>query len=97
MRGGPLCPRSALRPGAARAAAAAAAPQVFRVRPVARCTASMPGHSEAVLSVNFSPDGKRLASGSGDTTVRLWDLDTQLPQCECKVGARAAGRRRRRG
>jgi hypothetical protein len=60
-------------------------PKVFRVRPVARCTASMPGHSEAVLSVNFSPDGKRLASGSGDTTVRLWDLNTQLPQCECKV------------
>lgn len=60
--------------------------QVFRVRPVARCTASMPGHSEAVLSVHFSPDGKRLASGSGDTTVRLWDLNTQLPQCECKVG-----------
>ncbi len=59
--------------------------QVFRVRPVARCTASMPGHSEAVLTVNFSPDGRRLASGSGDTTVRLWDLNTQLPQCECKV------------
>lgn len=54
-----------------------------------RCTASMPGHSEAVLSVNFSPDGKRLASGSGDTTVRLWDLNTQLPQCECKVGGRS--------
>lgn len=31
---------------------------VFRVRPVARCTASIPGHSEAVLSVNFSPCGR---------------------------------------
>ena len=58
---------------------------VFRVRPVARCTASMPGHSESVLTVSFSPDGRRLASGSGDTTVRLWDLNTQLPQQECKV------------
>lgn len=65
---------------------------VFRVRPVARCTASMPGHSEAVLSVCFSPDGKKLASGSGDTTVRLWDLSTQLPQRECKVSGEAVER-----
>ena len=43
------------------------------------------GHSESVLSVNFSPDGRMLASGSGDTTVRFWDLNTQLPKCECKV------------
>ncbi|KAJ9525032.1 hypothetical protein QJQ45_017407, partial [Haematococcus lacustris] len=53
---------------------------VFRVRPVARCTASMPGHSESVLSVSFSPDGRQLASGSGDTSVRFWDLNTQLPR-----------------
>ncbi|GIL67555.1 hypothetical protein Vafri_20907 [Volvox africanus] len=57
---------------------------VFRVRPVARCTASIPGHSEAVLSVNFSPNGSMLASGSGDTAVRFWDLGTQLPKHECK-------------
>lgn len=31
-----------------------------------------------MLSVNFSPDGQRLASGSGDTTVRFWDLNTQV-------------------
>jgi ribosome assembly protein 4 len=52
----------------------------FRVRPVARCTASIPGHTEAVLAVSFSPDGQHLASGSGDTTVRLWDLSTQSPR-----------------
>lgn len=34
--------------------------------------------AEAVLSVNFSPDGRHLASGSGDTTVRFWDLNTQV-------------------
>ncbi|KAK9884437.1 hypothetical protein WA026_007284 [Henosepilachna vigintioctopunctata] len=57
---------------------------VFRVRPVTRCTSSMPGHAEAVISVNFSPDGKYLASGSGDTTVRFWDILTQTPQHTCK-------------
>ena len=34
------------------------------------------GHSESVLSVSFSPDGKALATGSGDNTVKLWDLKT---------------------
>ena len=31
------------------------------------------GHKDAVASVAFSPDGWRLASGSGDGTVKLWD------------------------
>ncbi|XP_044756155.1 notchless protein homolog 1 [Coccinella septempunctata] len=57
---------------------------VFRVRPVTRCTSSMPGHAEAVISVSFSPDGLNLASGSGDTTVRFWDVLTQTPLHTCK-------------
>ncbi|CAH1173660.1 unnamed protein product [Phaedon cochleariae] len=58
---------------------------VFKVRPVTRCTSSMPGHAEAVISVSFSPDGKHLASGSGDTTVRFWDVTTQTPSYTCKA------------
>jgi WD40 repeat protein len=32
------------------------------------------GHSLAVTSVAFSPDGLTLATGSLDATVRLWTI-----------------------
>ena len=51
----------------------------FRVRPVARCAASMPDHTDSVLTAAFSPDGTALATGGGDATVRLWDLTLHTP------------------
>jgi WD40 repeat protein len=32
------------------------------------------GHDSSVRSVNFSPDGKTLVSGSYDNTIKLWNL-----------------------
>ena len=34
------------------------------------------GHDREVLSVSWSPDGTRLASGSDDKTVRIWEVAT---------------------
>ena len=56
---------------------------VFRVRPVSRCTDTLPGHTDAILHVSYSPDGQRLVSGGGDTTVRFWDVHTGTPQQVC--------------
>ncbi|KAK0731983.1 HET-R [Lasiosphaeris hirsuta] len=43
------------------------------------CLQTLEGHRDSVLSVTFSPDGQRLASGSGDNTIKIWD--TASGQC----------------
>jgi ribosome assembly protein 4 len=42
-------------------------------------SAAAAGHSSPILCAAFSPTGDVLATGSGDTNARLWDLGTEMP------------------
>jgi WD40 repeat protein len=37
---------------------------------------TLKGHSDRVLSVSFSPDGKRIVSGGIDSTLKIWDISS---------------------
>ena len=42
-------------------------------------TFSPEGHTDSVIAMAVTPDGKRIVSGSRDRTIRIWDLDTGEP------------------
>lgn len=44
------------------------------------------GHTKSVTSIDVSPDGQYLISGSNDGTVRLWEVDTSLCRQCWKLG-----------
>ena len=37
---------------------------------------TLTGHTDKVLCVAFSPDGKRIVSGSSDGTLKIWDAES---------------------
>lgn len=53
---------------------------VFRVRGVGRCSATLSGHGSPILCCAQSPTGRFAATGSGDATARIWDMDSESPK-----------------
>ncbi|THH14149.1 hypothetical protein EW146_g6153 [Bondarzewia mesenterica] len=44
------------------------------------------GHTDDVCSVAYSPDGKHIASGSGDGIIRIWDAEMGVQMGDSLVG-----------
>ena len=40
------------------------------------CSSDLEGHTEAVRSITYHPDGRHIISGSSDRTIRIWDAAT---------------------
>jgi WD40 repeat protein len=47
----------------------------FVISPDGKKSSTFAGHQKRIESIAWSPDGKRFATGSCDSTIRIWDLD----------------------
>jgi WD40 repeat protein len=50
-----------------------------------KCAENILAHAEGVQSISFSPDGKWLASGASDKTIKIWEIPS------CKLTATLKG------
>ena len=80
---GPVDEADKAKPSPVKVAAAAkaaaekvAAGQAATKKPARETPLTLKGHSGGVTSVSFSPDGKRIVSGSGDNTLKVWDISS---------------------
>jgi hypothetical protein len=67
---------AAERRAAEKAAAERLAAKQEAERRVTKSVRTLTGHSGVVNSVSFSPDGKRIVSGSRDNTLKVWDISS---------------------
>ena len=57
---------------------------IFNIRPITHISSSLEGHTQAVLDIAFSPNNVYLASCSGDCTIIIWEVGTEMPYITLK-------------